>query len=89
MRTHKSQPQNQKFHNGKALEIDSGVLTLAQGPTTPLVAALDPSLAGQEGSYLCDAVVVPDDEMERWAVDDEVARKLWEWDEGLIGEKFL
>ena len=71
-------------------DIDEGVLSLEQGPATPLIAALDSVLAGWEGKYVSDGKVVDDGEMkESWVVDDELARRLWEMDEELVGKKFL
>ncbi|KAK4496915.1 hypothetical protein PRZ48_011364 [Zasmidium cellare] len=79
-----------EFHESVPDDIDEGVLSLEQGPATPLIAALDSVLAGWEGKYVSDGKVVDDGEMkESWVVDDELARRLWEMDEDLVGEKFL
>lgn len=49
-------------------DVDKGVLSLEQGPATPLVAALDPLLVGRGGSYVSDTAVVPYAEMKELGV---------------------
>ncbi|KAF2170554.1 hypothetical protein M409DRAFT_64250 [Zasmidium cellare ATCC 36951] len=79
-----------EFHESVPGDVDEGVLSLEQGPATPLIAALDSVLAGWEGAYVSDGVAVADKDMrEKWVVDDELAKRLWELDEELVGEKFL
>ena len=79
-----------EFHESVAEGIVEGLLSLEQGAAAPLVAALDPEMDGHEGCYVIDCKAVPEDKMlEKWVVDDELAKELWELDEKLVGEKFL
>ncbi|KDQ11789.1 hypothetical protein BOTBODRAFT_176980 [Botryobasidium botryosum FD-172 SS1] len=62
--------------------------TVAQGAATHIVAAFDPSILPQSGSYLADgnvetATLAPH------ATDPEDAKKLWDLSEKLVGEKFV
>lgn len=57
-----------------------------QGVATTLVAALDPRLADQSGSYLVDCAVHP---LLDYAASAENAHKLWTLSEQLVGEKFV
>ncbi|KIV79951.1 hypothetical protein PV11_07490 [Exophiala sideris] len=55
------------------------------GITTTLVAALDPRIEEQSGSYMADAKIATAYE---YATDDANAERLWELSEKLVGEKF-
>ncbi|ORX88406.1 NAD(P)-binding protein [Basidiobolus meristosporus CBS 931.73] len=62
--------------------------TIPQGTSTHIVAAFDPAIQEQSGSYLQDAHI--DNEAARpYALDDENAKKLWELSENLVGESAL
>lgn len=61
--------------------------TISQGTSTTIVAAFDPSIKSQNGSYLNDARI--DNESAReYALDDSNAERLWELSERLVGGKF-
>ncbi|KAI4290653.1 MAG: hypothetical protein L6R35_000087 [Caloplaca aegaea] len=47
-----------------------------QGASTPLVAALDPSLTGDSGAYLNDCQV---EDVAEWAKDPKIAQRCWAW----------
>lgn len=58
-------------------------VSLNQGTSTILVAALDPALDGkQEGVYLADCQIA---KAEKHATDGEAAKKLWDLSEKLTG----
>lgn len=59
--------------------------TMAQGTSTVLVAALDPRMASQTGSYLEDCMVRP---LRDYASSAENAQRLWALSEQLVGQKF-
>jgi len=56
-----------------------------QGIATTLVAALDPRIEKDSGSYLDNGRVVPE---RPYAKDPATIEKLWTVSEGLVGEKF-
>jgi NAD(P)-dependent dehydrogenase (short-subunit alcohol dehydrogenase family) len=61
------------------------IKNLREGAATTIVAAFDPSIADRNGGYLDDcqlATPAP------YASDPELARKLWELSEKILGEKF-
>lgn len=58
---------------------------IEQGVTTTLVAALDPRIEKQSGSYMADAQCEPAYE---YAVNEANAERLWKLSEELVGEKF-
>ncbi|KAI8063768.1 putative short-chain dehydrogenase [Gongronella butleri] len=60
---------------------------IPQGTSTQLVAAFDPSIVNQSGSYLCDAQVC-NEAAEDYALDDDNAVKLWKWTEEIVGQTF-
>lgn len=60
--------------------------TLEQGTSTALVAALDPRLENQSGSYLEDCTVHP---LRDYAASPENAQRLWTLSEQLVGQKFV
>lgn len=59
--------------------------TIEQGASTPLVAALHPKIAEQSPAYIANAAV---EKPYDYADDAELAEKLWELSEQLIGQKF-
>lgn len=54
---------------------------------THIVAAFDPSIAGDSGAYLADAKVSPE-QTQPYATDKEGAKKLWALSEKLVGQTF-
>ncbi|EXJ82759.1 hypothetical protein A1O3_06574 [Capronia epimyces CBS 606.96] len=64
---------------------DDPAKPIEQGITTTLVAALDPSIEAQSGSYLADAHIQDPYE---YASSKENADRLWKLSEELVGEKF-
>jgi hypothetical protein len=58
---------------------------LQEGAATTVVAAFDPSIADKSGAYLADADLA---EQSAHAKGSELAQKLWELSEKLVGEKF-
>jgi NAD(P)-dependent dehydrogenase (short-subunit alcohol dehydrogenase family) len=61
--------------------------TIQQGTSTHIVAAFDPSIKTQNGSYLQDARI-DNDSVRDWAKDDQNASRLWELSEKLVGYSF-
>lgn len=59
--------------------------SLEQGPTTTLVAALDPSIASESGGYLDNSVIAT---AEPYARDPQNAEELWALSEKIVGQKF-
>ena len=59
--------------------------TAQQGVATTLVAALDPRIAAQTGSYMSDCQL---EETMEYATSRENAKTLWKISEDLVGEKF-
>jgi len=74
----KGEPINNEHHTWK---------TLGEGASTHVVAAFDPTIIPQNGSYLVDSKV-QDDQAAPHAKDIGDAKKLWELSEQLVGEKF-
>ncbi|KAI1265624.1 hypothetical protein F5Y18DRAFT_435580 [Xylariaceae sp. FL1019] len=65
------------------------VKTLQQGSATIIRAALDPTLVDDEGVYVEDAVLKTDPSIVKsWATDPELAQKLWQLSEKLVGQNF-
>jgi NAD(P)-dependent dehydrogenase (short-subunit alcohol dehydrogenase family) len=63
--------------------------TLQQGCATTLRAALDPSLANEEGVYLNDVNLTTErSQIKEWATNPELAEKIWKLSEELVDEKF-
>ncbi|KUJ20989.1 NAD(P)-binding protein [Mollisia scopiformis] len=60
--------------------------TLQEGSSTPLVAALDPTIESQSGGFLQDCVVIPIEG--EHAKGQENIDKLWALSEKLVGQKF-
>ncbi|KAK9764750.1 hypothetical protein K7432_007513 [Basidiobolus ranarum] len=61
--------------------------TIPQGTSTHIVAAFDPSIKDQSGSYLEDAQV-NNAAANKYALDEANARELWSLSERLIGQQF-
>ncbi|KAK9760912.1 hypothetical protein K7432_014601 [Basidiobolus ranarum] len=61
--------------------------TIPQGTATYIVAAFDPSIRDQSGSYLEDNRV-NNANVKEYALDETNARKLWSLSEQLVGQKF-
>ena len=59
--------------------------TVQQGVSTTLVAALDPRIAADSGSYMEDCAVVGARE---YATSSDNAKKLWSISEELVGQEF-
>ncbi|EXJ87903.1 hypothetical protein A1O1_04830 [Capronia coronata CBS 617.96] len=73
-------------NTGRPFPIDAEApKPIEQGITTTLVAALDPTIESQSGSYLADAQIAPAYE---YATSEENADRLWKLSEKLVGEKF-
>ncbi|CAH0017842.1 unnamed protein product [Clonostachys rhizophaga] len=62
---------------------------LACGSSTPLRAALDPSLASTPGEYLMDCQIVPDTAKLDHIVGDQVTDKLWTLSEEIVKQKVV
>lgn len=60
--------------------------TVPEGTATHIVAAFDPEIASQTGSYLYDCQVA-NDKARPYALDDEQAAKLWTLSEDLVAHK--
>ncbi|KAF7292229.1 Short-chain dehydrogenase/reductase family protein [Mycena indigotica] len=61
--------------------------TIAQGAATTVVAAFDPRIADRPGAYLDDCAISENGAAPH-STDPEIARRLWEATEELVGEKF-
>ena len=59
--------------------------TLEQGSATTVVAAFDPSIVSDNGSYLKDSCIAGAAD---FAKDEKSAEDLWKLSEELVGEKF-
>ncbi|KAI5478133.1 NAD(P)-binding protein [Pseudohyphozyma bogoriensis] len=71
-----------------AFSLHPGVLkSLGQGAATHIVAAFDPSIADQSGSYLFDCAV-HNERAKGYALDKAEAERLWKLSEELLGQKF-
>jgi len=71
--------------DGKQVEMEAPK-TLQQGCSTPLVAALDPSIKGHSGGFLQDCAPKPIEK--EHAKGQENIDKLWALSERLLGQKF-
>jgi NAD(P)-dependent dehydrogenase (short-subunit alcohol dehydrogenase family) len=77
-----------KDHEGNVLDFSGMVYkTIAQGTSTHLVAAFDPTIASESGSYLMNCQIAMD-QAKPWATDDTQAEKLWTLSEKLVGQNF-
>ncbi|KAH8551423.1 hypothetical protein BGW37DRAFT_557313 [Umbelopsis sp. PMI_123] len=61
--------------------------SIPQGTSTHLVAAFDPNIASESGSFLDDCQIANDHAME-YAKDDAQAEKLWQLSEKIVGKNF-
>ncbi|KAK7049131.1 short-chain dehydrogenase/reductase family protein [Favolaschia claudopus] len=88
-------PENQTFmksigalkEDGTPNDTQFPFKNMAQGAATTVVAAFDPRIEDQPGSYLVDCVVA-NDQVAPHSSDPEMAKKLWDATEELLGEKF-
>ena len=71
---------------GRAEKGMPGFKTLEEGAATALVAATDPKL-GRMDKFLNDCQV--SEKVPPYAVDEEIAERLWNVSEELVGEKFV
>ncbi|KAI9281363.1 NAD-P-binding protein [Umbelopsis sp. AD052] len=62
-------------------------IKILQGTSTLLVAAFDPTIASESGSYLVDCQIAMN-QVNPWATDDTQAEKLWKLSEKLVGQTF-
>jgi NAD(P)-dependent dehydrogenase (short-subunit alcohol dehydrogenase family) len=61
--------------------------TIPQGTSTHLVAAFDPNITSESGSYLVDCQIAMD-HAKAYAKDDTQAEKLWQLSEKVVGMNF-
>ncbi|KAH8551417.1 hypothetical protein BGW37DRAFT_537903 [Umbelopsis sp. PMI_123] len=61
--------------------------TFGQGTATHMVAAFDPNIASESGSYLEDCQIAMDN-VKPYAKDDTAAKKLWKLSEEIVGQTF-
>ncbi|KAK7000344.1 hypothetical protein R3P38DRAFT_3058037 [Favolaschia claudopus] len=88
-------PENQTFmksigalkEDGTPNDTQFPFKNMAQGAATTVVAAFDPRIEEQPGSYLVDCVVA-NDQVAPHSSDPCMAKKLWDATEKLLGEKF-
>jgi NAD(P)-dependent dehydrogenase (short-subunit alcohol dehydrogenase family) len=74
--------------DGKAYDFSGGVYkTVPKGTSTYIVAAFDPNIASESGSFLSDCQLAMD-LVKAYAKDDSLADKLWTVSEKLVGQKF-
>ncbi|KDQ11788.1 hypothetical protein BOTBODRAFT_35036 [Botryobasidium botryosum FD-172 SS1] len=82
---------NMGIFNEKAETVNTEHVTwksVPQGTATHIVAAFDPSIVSQSGSYLADGKIA-NAALAPHATDAEDAKKLWDVSEKLVGEKFV
>jgi NAD(P)-dependent dehydrogenase (short-subunit alcohol dehydrogenase family) len=73
---------------GKVIDVtDFTPKTIPQGTSTHVVAAFDPSIASESGSYLVDCKIAMD-HANAYAVDDAQAEQLWKLSEKIVGQTF-
>jgi NAD(P)-dependent dehydrogenase (short-subunit alcohol dehydrogenase family) len=74
--------------DGNAVEWKSiEYKSVAQGTSTHIVAAFDPNITSESGSYLDDCKIAMDHAMP-YAKDDTQAEKLWKLSEKVVGQTF-
>jgi NAD(P)-dependent dehydrogenase (short-subunit alcohol dehydrogenase family) len=61
--------------------------TISAGTSTHIVAAFDPSIASESGSYLVSCQLAMD-EAKAYAIDEAQAEKLWALSEKILGQQF-
>ncbi|KAG2175318.1 hypothetical protein INT44_007806 [Umbelopsis vinacea] len=75
-------------YQGNVIDItDFTPKTIPQGTSTHIVAAFDPSIASQSGSYLVDCQLAMD-HAKPYAIDDTQADRLWKLSEKIVGQNF-
>ncbi|KAI8576444.1 hypothetical protein K450DRAFT_214172 [Umbelopsis ramanniana AG] len=77
-----------KDHEGNVYDT-TGVeyKTIAEGTSTHIVAAFDPNITSQSGSYLVSCQLA-NNEAKAYAIDEAQAERLWELSEKIIGQQF-
>jgi len=70
---------------GHGFEMDEPK-SIEQGIATTLVAALDPNIVGESGSYLANCSV--SEPVAEYARDPKIIDELWKVSEGIVGGKF-
>jgi NAD(P)-dependent dehydrogenase (short-subunit alcohol dehydrogenase family) len=76
-----------KDYEGNVLEFKPEFKSVGAGTATHIVAAFDPTIASESGSYLADCQIAMD-QAKPYAKDDTEAAKLWALSEEIIGQKF-
>lgn len=71
-------------NTGQGFEIDAEK-SVEQGVATTIVAAIDPRIVSQSGSYMANCQI---EDVSDYAKDPTQVQKLWDLSEKLIGEKF-
>ncbi|KAH8551425.1 short-chain dehydrogenase [Umbelopsis sp. PMI_123] len=61
--------------------------SIPEGTSTHIVAAFDPNITSESGSYLVDCQIAMD-QAKPYAKDDTQAEKLWQFSEKIVGMKF-
>ncbi|KAG2175313.1 hypothetical protein INT44_007801 [Umbelopsis vinacea] len=77
-----------KDYDGNVLDLSGFVYkTIPEGTSTHIVAAFDPNIASQSGSYLSDCQIAME-QTKSYATDDVQAEKLWALSEKIVGQQF-
>ncbi|KAG2175316.1 hypothetical protein INT44_007804 [Umbelopsis vinacea] len=77
-----------KDYEGNVLKLDDLVYkTIPEGTSTHIVAAFDPNISSQSGSYLADCQIAME-QAKPYAKDDVQAEKLWALSEKIVGQQF-
>lgn len=74
-----------KTHGVQTTNVEPRAKSISEGVAPLLAAALDPAFDAASGSYIKDCQVV---QTWKFAHDPELAQRLWELSEELVGEKF-
>ncbi|KAG6829140.1 hypothetical protein H0H87_012509 [Tephrocybe sp. NHM501043] len=75
------------YYNADGTAKGDWVRTVPQVTATHIVAAFDPSIADQSGSYLVD-LKIANEQAAPYALDKENAKKLWTLSEEIVKQKF-
>ncbi|KAI8576445.1 hypothetical protein K450DRAFT_256779 [Umbelopsis ramanniana AG] len=77
-----------KDYDGNVLDLSGFVYkTIPEGTSTHIVAAFDPNIISQSGSYLSDCQIAME-QAKPYATDDKQAEKLWALSEKIVGQQF-
>ncbi|KAI8576442.1 hypothetical protein K450DRAFT_256773 [Umbelopsis ramanniana AG] len=77
-----------KDYEGNVLQVsEADFKSLGAGTATHIVAAFDPNIASESGSYMEDCQIAMD-QAKPYAKDDTEAAKLWALSEEIVGQKF-